>query len=236
MKVAFVAQPSATTHIPEMLRSGAPEVVTGLLLQTLRDHGIVTTDWGRGLAKSRCKSLADLRDEILNQEAQLVEVQPDPADRNGRVQLYRVCSVARVHVRYTDPVTGKASQLYEASQTFVDGGMRVRDNGDFAVWEKLLPGEDPLTGAIRALEEELQLEGPFAITRGEQQQIHRPGLDYPGLPCLLNTFDFTVCLYPEQYRPSYSEVSPQKTTLFKWRQPSAPFVSSYSKKSRDNRR
>ena len=236
MRVDCVAQHSATTHIRDTTQVGAPEVVTEWLLQTLRDHGIPTTQWGRGPAKSPSKSLVDLRDEILSQEAKLVEVQG---------HLYRVCSVARVHVRYTDPKTGKAFQLYEASQTFADGGMRVRDNGDFAVWEKLLSIEDPrtgelniedpLTGAIRGLEEELQLEGPFAITRGDEQQIHRPGCDYPGLPCLLNTYDFTVCLYSHQFRPSYSEVSPQKTTVFKWRQPSSPFVSSYSKKAHSRR-
>jgi hypothetical protein len=205
-KQLFHQNQAQDTNLPgrrEALELGVSEL--------LREHKISTAAWGTGSHKS----FRSLVDEIEKSEARLDLFE-------GR--LYRFASVVRVDVRYASPLDGKSLQLFEAEQRFADGRCRIRGS-DFAVWEKLKIGEAPELGLSRALHEELGIQGPVFVIPGTSTTIHRPPLDFPGIPCRLTTNDFTACIRSSQYCPSgYEERQPDKTTVFRWRLAAAPPV------------
>lgn len=199
------------TQAQDLSLPGRREALETLVSELLREYKISTSAWGTGPHKT----FRSLVDEIERSEARL-----DTFD--GR--LYRFASVVRVDVRYASPQDGKSLQLFEAEQRFSNGRCRIRGS-DYAVWEKLTIGEAPEAGLSRALHEELGIKGGVFVIPGESNTIHRPPVDFPGIPCRLTTHDFTACIRTEQYNPSgYEERQPDKTTVFRWRLASSPPV------------
>jgi hypothetical protein len=200
-------------HTPaqELVTTGRREALEASVSELLREHKISTSLWGTGPHKN----FRSLIDELEKSEARLDIYE-------GR--LYRFASVVRVDVRYASPADGKSLQLFEAEQRFSNGRCRIRGS-DFAVWEKLKVGEAPELALNRALHEELGIKGAVQIIPGESNTIHRPPLDFPGIPCRLTTHDFTVCIRNDQYNAAgYEERQADKTTLFRWRLAASPPV------------
>lgn len=186
--------------------------ITEWLPQVLREHGVSTGSWGLG----RSKTFGHLIEEIVSGETELRIIDE---------RLYRVCDALRIDVRYSRD--GRSLQLYEAEQRFIDGRSRVRDS-EFAVWEKLKRGEDPDNAVHRALHEELQIRGQLFIIPGAVQRLPRPPIDFPTLPSLITTHDFTACITEAQFRNSYEERQKDKITVFRWRLAPGPIVSRHS--------
>jgi hypothetical protein len=185
------------------------QALEGKISELLREFKISTSLWGTGPHKT----FRALVDEIERGEAAL-----DMFDG----KLYRFASVVRVDVRYTCPNEGTSLQLYEAEQRFSNGRCRTR-GGDFAVWEKLKVGETPESGVSRALHEELGIRGPIFVVPGESVTMHRPPLDFPGIPCRLTAHDYTASMRPQQFNPAgYEEHQSDKVTYFRWRPAETP--------------
>jgi len=197
------------TQAQDLTLPGRREAIESLVSELIREHKISTSAWGTG----QHKTFRSLVDEIEKCEARLDTYE-------GR--LYRFASVVRIDVRYASPLDGKSLQLFEAEQRFTSGRCRIRDS-EYAVWEKLKIGEAPELGVFRALHEELGIKGRVQVIPGDTNTIHRPPLDFPGIPCRLTTYDYTVCIRPEQYNPGgYEERQADKTTLFRWRLAASP--------------
>jgi hypothetical protein len=189
-------------------------IMADLLARFLREHGVSTYGWGQGSSKS----FGHLLDELLGNESQFTLI-------NDR--LYRVCRALRIDVRCL--VDGRPLQLFEAEQRFSDGRLRIRDS-DFAVWEKLKLNEDPEAGIHRAIREELGLDvdNQFLLIPGPTSQVHRPATDFPTLPNIVTSYDFTVCIPAKLFKREYVEEQADKTTTFKWRLAPKPIVSIHS--------
>lgn len=183
-----------------------PASVRQWLSQHLREHGIDTREWGRG----PYKGFEHLLTEILSGETQLGIVDE---------KVHRVCSVLRIDVRYRAGDNSEL-QLFEAEQIFADGRRRERPT-PYAVWEKLKQNEDPNEAVIRAVQEELQIEGAVNSSYLLKEVLVESPLDFPGLPSLLTAIDYQVHLTTQQFRPQgYEEKQADKTTYFRWRPPS----------------
>ncbi len=181
------------------------DTVRNWLPQILEEFSIPLNKFGTGCHKT----LDDLADEIARGESRL-DIDPS----SGR--LVRVGSVVRLDVRYL-PADSAPLKLYEAEQRFVDGRIRHRPT-EFAVWEKLKAGEDPDSGVLRALNEELHLEGSLHTQPWAISEVLRDADDYPAICSRFKAFDFQVHLSPEQFCPGgYQEVQRDKTTIFLWR-------------------
>jgi hypothetical protein len=181
------------------------DTVRDWLPQVLEQFSIPLNKFGTGCHKT----LDDLADEIMRGESRL-DVDPS----SGR--LVRVGSVVRLDVRYL-PADAAPLKLYEAKQRFTDGRTRYRPT-EFAVWEKLKAGEDPDSGALRALNEELSLKGSLHTQPWAISEVLRDADDYPAIRSRFKTFDFQVYLSPEQFCPDgYQEIQRDKTTTFLWK-------------------
>lgn len=106
--------------------------------------------------------------------------------------------------------------LHETEQRFADGRVRVRDHLRFSVGEKLGVGEDPFSGAVRALSEELALPAlPLIPWYVETKVIDD---DYPGLPTHCTVWHYVLDLPDEHFNPhGYVERQADKTTRWEWR-------------------
>jgi len=117
----------------------APDIFDHATLKVwLQSHGIDTSRWGTGEAKS----VANLLDEIQKGEANLVVKRP----KNQVLRVIRVAKVEVVHPRNPNVV------LVESHQIMADGRLRVRFK---TLSEKFKPGETPREAAIRGVREEL---------------------------------------------------------------------------------
>jgi hypothetical protein len=181
------------------------QAVREWLPEFLSEHSIPLEKFGTGTHKS----LNDLVDEIIAGEYQL-----DIDYQTG--SLVRVGTIVRLDILYL-PSNSCPLKLYEAEQRFCDGRTRTRPT-EFAVWEKLKPGEHPDQGVVRALSEELKLVGLVTVQGGQRTEVIRKPDDYPRISSRFTSFDFVVHLSPETFCPDgYQEIQRQKTTFFKWR-------------------
>lgn len=131
------------------------------LNEWLNSQDINTAAWGLGEAKT----VENLWAEIVEGETQLQDNPP-----------LRVVQIVNVIIRRGDYL------LVEAAQEFGDHQQRRRD---LPPAEKLKPGENPVDGAIRCLQEELQV-GPAYVevlaAPPEAESVIRESPSYPGLP------------------------------------------------------
>jgi hypothetical protein len=172
------------------------------LSKYLVQHGIQVDRWGQGSAKT----VEHLEEEILSGESRLV---------SEKGTLYREIEFVMSDVLYS---SGDAVwRLVESKQVFQDGRVRVRQK-DSSVSEKMKPGEDPVLGLIRGIEEELGF-------RPDPEQIERLGIleeeqeskSFPGLRTRYRGHRFQCYLTDLQWNPAgYQERQPDKTTWFSW--------------------
>jgi hypothetical protein len=165
-------------------------------------HGIQVDRWGQGSAKT----VEHLEEEIRSGESRLV---------SERGTLYREIEFVMSDVLYS---SGDAVwRLVESKQVFQDGRVRVRQK-DSSVSEKMKPGEDPVLGLIRGIEEELGF-------RPDPEQIEELGIleeeqesgSFPGLRTRYRGHRFQCYLTDRQWNPAgYQERQPDKTTWFSW--------------------
>jgi len=173
------------------------------LVSLLGSRGIDIISWGTGSAKTVDHLLA----EVLAGET-VFDV------RDGR--LRRQVTFVSVNVFY-EKSDWVHLHLREDRQEFADG--RVRRRPDVAsVSEKLTSGEDPEEALVRALKEELDVEGQVArIIPLEMMSEQVPSPSYPGLISQCTIFPYRVWLTKQQFRPEgYVEHQPDKTTYFRW--------------------
>lgn len=173
------------------------------LKQQLEYAGIDVSEWGKGQAKT----LAHLQKEIESGETVLV------IGEQG--ELLRKVVVVSADIFYIAP-DGKKYRLKEDKQIFKDGRERKRDLGQ-AVSEKMRPNEDPKSAMIRAVREELGIEGEISLTEiGIDEQLHSSP-SYPGLQSQYVRHKFEVTLNDQQFEPDgYVEEQEDKSTYFVW--------------------
>lgn len=166
----------------------------------LRAHGIDPTRFGQGSAKS----LAHLVAELANGEAALIE-------QDGRL-------VRRVGVLNVDVLAdhaGRRLRLVEDRQEFADGRVRLRAL-PCSVAEKLHDGEDRTKAVARALAEELGITRYRLVSGFEDAVKADESPSYPGLRSEYAITRIAVLIDPAEYRPSYREDQPDKSTFFAW--------------------
>lgn len=179
------------------------EEVTSLL----RTHNVPTETWGTGKAKT----FEHLLQELDSGEASLVEID-GVLTRRAEGSIVSVFYGESPHVWF----------LREHQQVFSDGRIRTRDL-DTSVGEKLSPNENPLSGAWRALVEELGFSYEDTVRLvfvPEKKRVKGPvpSDSYPGLQTLYIMYPFTVHLPTRLFKPEgYTEVQKDKTTYFIWR-------------------
>ena len=132
-------------------------------------------------------------------------------------KLIRKVDVARVRCFYENEI-GEKFQLKEDKQVFSDGRERVRKWE--CVSEKKHANEEPEHAALRALEEELQIPSTNIHVIPDQDMHTTETKDsstYKGLTSVYNFYNFSVQIPKDQYRSTYEEVQPDKTTHFSWK-------------------
>lgn len=136
----------------------------------LTSHGIDTTRWGCGVAKS----VENLLSEIVAGETELLEEPP-----------LRLVRVVRVMIGRDDKI------LVEAGQEFGDNQQRLRG---LPPAEKVKPQETIQEAAFRCLREELQVEASRVelVSVSEPQQTSQESPSYPGLPTRYLTYRVEV--------------------------------------------
>lgn len=148
-----------------------PQITTITELKAwLTSHGIDTTDWGCGVAKS----VENLWSEIVAGETELLEELP-----------LRLVRVVRVMIGRDDKI------LVEAGQEFGDNQQRLRG---FPPAEKVKPQETIQAAAFRCLREELQVEASRVelVSVSEPEQTSHESPSYPGLPTRYLTYRVEV--------------------------------------------
>ena len=169
----------------------------------LREGGINTANWGTGTAKTT----AHLHKEIQEGET-ILSLTPD-----GKIT--RSVRVAWVDVLYFDE-QGSIYHLVEDRQEYRDGRMRKRQL-DSSLGEKLKRDEDPGTGALRALDEELGIQSFKALHAIScDKTTHIPD-SYPGLLTDYDTYTYVAILDESSFKPEgYVEVQADKTNYYTW--------------------
>jgi hypothetical protein len=167
----------------------------------LAQHGIPIETWGQGTAKT----LDDFYTELQAGESTLF--------LHGG-ELRRRVTVANIDVYHTD-AQGKTYRLREERQVFSDGRVRSRDLPG-SIGEKMLPGEDPTTAFVRALQEELGLT-PATLEIEDSETTSRISNSYPGLMSDMVLHGATATVAAEDFVPEgYVEIQDNKTTYFVW--------------------
>lgn len=167
----------------------------------LTTYQIPVADYGKGEAKS----LKHLLDEVLSGESRLV------LTSSGLIREINACGI---DIYYEEG--GTRFKLIEDRQEFNDG--RVRRRTGASVNEKIKPGEEPMTAAKRALEEELGITDNIEIKEQKTEKKVSTSNSYPGLITLYNFFIFEAILQDAQYKPEgYIECQADKKTFFLWR-------------------
>jgi ADP-ribose pyrophosphatase YjhB (NUDIX family) len=173
------------------------------LIKILEENRIPIAMWGRGKAKTV---------EHLFEEVEAGETELDLS--SGK--LVRKVKVVALDVFYTHG--DKTLVLVEDKQVFVDGRVRTRKM-DSSLGEKMMPGEDPMAAARRAMAEELGIGSTEpvyqkTVTRGPEESP-----SYPGLLSLYVFLFHSVVLTDGTFRPEgYTEKAKDKTTYFVWRE------------------
>lgn len=173
------------------------------LVALLEAHSIPLSKWGVGEAKT----VDHLLKEVRSGEVELVS-------ENG--VLFKVGSIAAVDVYYRDGDT--TLKLWEEKQVFSDGRERRRPNTYGGLVEKMLPGENCLTGASRALREELGIESEVEIVLKQSFLDDTGGsMSYPGIRARHTVYLCEVQLPECFYKPEgYVEEQSDKKSYFIW--------------------
>jgi hypothetical protein len=178
------------------------------ITQLLKEHGIDTSSWGHGDAKTT----AHLAIELLSGESQLVE------SENG--EILRLVEVACGIIKYIDEA-GKTFELAEDRQEFSDGRVRRREHlKGTSISEKMSVGEEPKEALLRGINEELGIEGGISIV-GEPEVAERLRISqsFPGLKSQYRVYNFNVTISEEVYNPAgYKEEQKDKSTYFVWKE------------------
>lgn len=189
-------------------RLSTPQITADDLRALLEQHGIPVSDWGRGNAKT----LKHLMKEIAAGETRL-------AVEDGR--LVRLTGVVDVDIFYKGP-DGRILHLREDRQEFRDGRTRRRDQ-KFSLLEKVMPGEEVIVAAERAVREELGLKGEVNL---EYLGSDDPLIESPSYPGLASKYHIDYCrvfISNDQHRPEgYKEEQQDKTTFFVWEESPEP--------------
>jgi hypothetical protein len=192
----------------------------------LHEQGVHYETWGRGEAKD----IEDLAKELSEGEG-LLSVE------DGIVYLEN-----KVVLLWLESPDG-TQRLFEDYQEFCDGRIRRRRNLGALPAEKAMlvkanqvenrypnesltiGGEHPVEAVRRLLAEELGITRLIKIERGDVSVRLEPSQCYPGL-CKRNTYIVHTARIDERdYRPSYEEVGPKRTTRFVWK-PNPAFAQS----------
>ena len=142
----------------------------------------IISQWGK---QKGTKWLSDLRAEVTAGESVL---------RKTPEGLVRSVSVTRIYVFYTHPTRGLL-ELVADRQEFKDG-LPTRQRALNCISEKLLPQEkrNPRRGAIRALKEEIGLEGieEKRLIEVDILPIKEDSHSYPGLVTEYIIYSFSL--------------------------------------------
>lgn len=160
--------------------------------------------FGKGVAKS----WQSLVDEIQSGECQILWSGDRPI---------RQISVLKIQILADEASDFPGASLYEAYQEFLDGRRRSRDL--FGLSEKIKPGEDLDTAAVRALQEELGINSSqVAVQLDPEQKVEeKESPSYPGLVTRYVFHAALVVLKADVVLPRYEEIQPDKKTVFVWR-------------------
>ncbi len=178
---------------------GAKHLVIGLLDK----HGVDTSAWGTGKAKT----LEHLVGEVAKGECSLV------TDETG--ELRRHIEVLAVDVLHRQD-DGTYLHLVEAKQVFTDGRVRVRELPQ-SISEKLVAGETPGESLMRGLEEELGITQVLEAHDLGVSAKEAESESYPGLVTRTTVYDKVALIAEADFCPTgYQEVQSDKTTYFEW--------------------
>jgi hypothetical protein len=173
------------------------------LIELLMKYKIPYDTWGTG----QTKTVLHLLHEVNTGESRLEE---------QNLQLYRIVSIAVLNVFCL--LDAKRYQLFETRQVYTDGRVAIRNLKD-SLYEKLLPDEDPLAGAYRALNEELGIDTKLAIVDKGVTLGVREAISYPGLITKDTQYSFEVIIPLKEYKPNgYIETQKDKTNFFEWKE------------------
>lgn len=175
------------------------------IVDTLRSHGVPLDEWGKGKAKT----VDHLVKEVVEGEAVLTTTE------NG--ELVRQISVIGMDVFHKGE-DGKTYKLVEDKQIFKDGRERRRELPT-SMGEKVKPGEDLNEAAVRAVREELGVEGDIPVEHTNTTRKVRESNSYPGLKGEYVIHDYRSWLTGEQFHSEgYIERQTDKDVYFIWRE------------------
>lgn len=175
------------------------------ILPELKSHGIPVDEWGKGKAKT----VDHLAKEIVEGEAIL------NTSKDG--ELVREVNVIGMDVFHKGE-DGTIYRLVEDRQVFKDGREKRREL-PVSMGEKIKPGEDLDIAAVRAVREELGVEGEIPVEHTKTVSSERVSNSYPGLKGQYNEYRYSSWLTNEQFKPEgYVENQADKDVHFVWRE------------------
>lgn len=150
------------------------------------------------------KTIANLFKEIKEEECTL--------ELRGK-ELIRCVNV--VSVRCFTELDGHRLQLIEKNQVYKKTGKVVERHLGY-IGEKIKPGEKPETAAIRGIAEELQITDGVKVKAQETKVTEKKSQAYAGLNSVYSAHYFAFEINKDQYKETYQEVQPEKTSNFEW--------------------
>lgn len=166
----------------------------------LQSYGVTLDQWGTGPAKT----VTQLAKEVFEGETVLIE-------QKGKI--FRTVELVHIDVRFKAGET--ELQLFEDRQEFRDG--RQRRRGFLGISEKVIPGEDPLSSAKRALMEELGISSHVHLNSTGVEKYTLPSPSYPGLMTKYKEYKMQTYIPDSAYKADgYVEEQTDKNTYFVW--------------------
>jgi hypothetical protein len=170
--------------------------------QLLERYNIPFQTWGTGTSKP----LEKFFQELKTGEAKLIEV-------DG--QLIRVVSLVVINVYFKSD--HQLFKLFESHQIYNNGRIIKRNLPD-SIYEKLMPNEDPIDGAKRAIAEELSITQPLNLVLKDVRKNLQQGISFPGILTQDTQYLFDLLLPQTLYKDLYTEVQKDKTSFFHWQE------------------
>jgi hypothetical protein len=184
------------------IQDGAP-YKAGALQDYLEHAGVDMSAWGHEDAKT----VEHLSAELEQGESTL------ELTVEGRIRW--MVGVVMVDVIYL-PNSGGAYHLYEDRQEFRDGRVRKRSM-ESSIGEKMKRTETSSEAALRALQEELEVDQPKYLYYIEHARPERDSVSYPGLLSLQDLHTYTAILDQDAFQPEgYVEKQADKTNYYVW--------------------
>lgn len=172
------------------------------LKRKLMFHNMPLHLWGQ----NNGKTVEDFLEEINAGESRLIESE-------GRLLRRVECATMDIFHQ------GAAGRLHlKETHQIVRGKRRVRKR-NWSLYEKKLPGEDPIACAYRGLLEELEIEERLELRPSQLHYDESPSLSFPGLWTSYVFHPFDVNLPERWYKPEgYVDTSesPKEETYFTW--------------------